>query len=226
METPLLNGTAGNFMATYRPTTLGDIVWPSLDAQELLEDYTDGLIEGHLCLHGDFGTGKTQLAQLVPFALTGEKQVHWDTLLLNCSDTTSKSELIPTIKRFAETLSFCEGGLRFLILDEADRIDPRAQDALKGIIDKYGSVTRFIFTTNHFKKIDGGIKSRCHCMEIGKATSQQWLMRARSIMDAEGVEISDADLLSIIDKGKGSGRDIMQQLERYAARYHRKQRAA
>ena len=226
MMTQTLNGTAGNFRATHKPKTLDDIVLPSATAQELIEDYVDGHIKGNLLLHGPFGTGKTEIAKMVPFALTGDKRVHFDTLLLNCSDTTSKSELIPTVKGFSETLCMCEAGQRFLILDEADRIDPRAQDALKGIIDKNGSVTRFIFTTNHFEKIDGGIKSRCHRMEIGTATSQQWLARARSIMDAEQVLISDADLLSVIDVGEGSGRDIMQQLERFAARYHRKQRAA
>jgi DNA polymerase III delta prime subunit len=212
-----------DFKTRHRPKTLGDIVWPSLDAQDLVEDYTDGLIDGHLCFYGTFGTGKTQVAQLVPFALTGDAQIQHDTLFINCSDTTSKSELIPTIKRFAETLSFCEGGLRFLILDEADRIDPRAQDALKGIIDKYGDIARFIFTTNRFGKLDGGLKSRCHCMEFGLGQSADWMPRARQIMDAEGVEISDADLLAVIDKGKGSGRVVLQHLERSAARYHRKQ---
>jgi DNA polymerase III delta prime subunit len=224
MTKKLLASTAGVFRAAHAVNGLNDLVWPTQGSKQLIEDYVDGFIDGHLLLHGPFGTGKTEMAKRVPFALTGDQQIEADTLFINASDITTKSELLPKIHNFSQTLSFCEAGVRFVILDEADRLDPRAQDALKGIIDRYGHVVRFIFTTNHFDKLDGGIKSRCHCMEIGECSPRQWLPRARAIMAAEHIDISDDDLLALIDMGNGSGRKIMQMLERFVAR-HRRQAA-
>jgi len=217
-----LASTAGAFRAAHAVQTTGFLVWPTQSARDLIDDYIDGLIDGHLLLHGPFGTGKTGIAKMVPFALTGEDQIHADTLFLNASDTTTKAQVIPQIHNFAQVISFCQHDLRFVILDEADRMDARAQDALKGIMDKYGAHVRFLFTTNHHGKLDGGIKSRCHCVEIGECSPHQWLPRARAIVAAEQVLISDADLLDLIKMGDGSGRKIMQMLERFVARYHRK----
>lgn len=221
MTKHLLASTAGVFRAAHAVRGLDDLVWPTQGSKQLIEDYVDGLIDGHLLLHGPFGTGKTEIAHQVPFALTGEDQIHADTLFVNASDTTSKAQVIPHIHSFAQAIGFCEAGLRFVILDEADRLDPRAQDALKGIIDQYGSFVRFIVTTNHFDKLDGGIKSRCHCMEIGECSPHQWLPRARGIMVAENIDISDGDLVDLINMGDGSGRKIMQMLERFVARHRR-----
>lgn len=222
MTNQLLASTAGAFRAAYAVNGLADMVWPTQGIKEIIEDYTDGIIGGHLLMHGPFGTGKTEFAKQIPFALTNDPKVEADTLFINASDKTAKSELLPKIHNFSKTISFCEANVRFLILDEADRLDPRAQDALKGIIDEYGAFVRFMFTTNHFEKIDGGIKSRCHCMEIGEYSPKQWLPRARAILDNENIAISNDDLLDLIGQGDGSGRKIMQTLERYVARHHRK----
>lgn len=212
--------TAGNFRAAYAPHTLQELVWPSPYAKDLIEVYADGLIDGHLLLHGPFGTGKTTICKLIPVALTGDPNISYDTLFVNASDITTKSQLIPKIKNFAETMPFC-GNVRFIVLDEADGLDKAAQDALKGLIDQVGHVVRFLITTNHLHKLDCGIQSRCHVQCIDHCQPMDWLPRAKMIMQQEGVEPSLEDLRDALEVADGDSRKTLQHLERLVAREKR-----
>lgn len=212
--------TAGNFRAVHAPQTLTDFVWPCLSAKELIEDYVDEFIEGHLLLHGPFGTGKTTICNMVPLELTGDPNIKHDTLFVNASNVTTKAKLIPQIRNFSMSMPFC-GNTRFVVLDEADGMDKAAQDALKGLIDQVGHVVRFLITTNHLDKIDGGIQSRCHVQKIDKTQPIEWRPLMKKILRREKIPIGKVKWQQALDVGDGEGRKTMQQLERLVARYRR-----
>lgn len=214
--------TAGNFRAAHAPQTLTDLVWSTPAAKELIEDYKDGLIEGHLLLHGPFGTGKTTICNMVPLALTGNPNIKHDTLFVNASDVTTKAKLIPQIRNFALTMPFnVNEEFRFVLLDEADGMDKTAQDALKGLIDEVGQVVRFLITTNHLNKIDGGIQSRCNVQKIDHCQVDDWELRAKKILKREKIPLRQVKWKQAVANGNGDSRKIMQQLERVVARHRR-----
>jgi DNA polymerase III delta prime subunit len=212
--------TAGNFREAHAPQTLTDLVWSTQTAKDLVQDYVDGLIDGHLLLHGPFGTGKTSICKMVPFAITGDPNIIHDTLFVNASNVTTKAKLIPLIQNFALLMPLV-GSTRFIHLDEADRMDGAAQDALKGLIDDVGDVVRFLITTNHLRKIDGGIQSRCHAQEIDHCQPSDFRPFAKRILLAEKIPLGKVNLTQALDDGAGEGRKTMQQLERLVARYRR-----
>lgn len=212
--------TAGNFHSAHAPQTLTDLAWPTQTAKDLVQDYVDGLIGGHLLLPGPFGTGKTSICKIVPYAMTGDPNIIHDTLFVNASNLTTKAKLIPKIRNFAHTLPMC-GDVRFVILDEADGMDKATQDALKGLMDQVGHVVRFLITTNHLRKIDGGIQSRCHVQEIGHCQPSDFRPLAKSILRAENIPLGKVNLTQALDDGAGEGRKTMQQLERLVARHRR-----
>jgi len=67
----------------------------------------------------------------------------------------------------------------------------------------------FILTTNHFEKVEIGVRSRCYCIPFNAAPAEKWLPLAHRIMADAGLNgISDQQLLAVIQTGKGSARDI------------------
>lgn len=96
---------------------------------------------------------------------------------------------------------------RYYVLDEVDNLNAQAMAVLKSVMNTPGCV--FILTTNHFEKVEVGVRSRCYCIPFNAAPAVKWLPLARRIMADAGLNgISDQQLLAVIKTGKGSARDI------------------
>lgn len=97
----------------------------------------------------------------------------------------------------------------YYVLDEVDNLNSQAMAVLKSVMNTRGCV--FILTTNHFDKVEIGVRSRCrcHCIAFNAAPAEKWLPLAGRIMADAGLHgISDQQLLAVIQTGKGSARDI------------------
>src|SRR5690606_32342224 len=53
-----------------------------------------------------------------------------------------------------------DSDIKFVFLDEFERVSANFQDAFKAFIERYNKNVRFIITTNHIGKISDGLKSR------------------------------------------------------------------
>ena len=71
----------------YAPQNLSEVIYPSIAVQKRIAAYAKGQLEGHVLLWGPNGTGKTTVANLLPYAIGGENALvedkEFDELLSN-----------------------------------------------------------------------------------------------------------------------------------------------
>lgn len=194
----------------WRPKKIEDII-----LLPRIRKYFEGEINGNYIFHGHFGTGKTSLARI----LIGKYSRDTPCLELNSSYFTSIDVLRSEIDDFCKftPMMSSESSIKWVFLDEFDRTSAQFQDAFKAFIEKYKNV-RFILTTNHINKIDGGIKSRipqinfdCLNIEEERFLKQEIFKKIRDvILPSEGVEIKKDDLIQIINKNFPDFRSIIE----------------
>ena len=78
-----------------------------------------------------------------------------------------------------EVLPFCksasiDGKMKYVIIDEACRLTPSAQDAMKVPIEEYHEHTRFIFICNNSEKIIQPLWSRLKPIRFDRITTQNF----------------------------------------------------
>lgn len=179
----------------YRPATLDDYVWVSEELKSRIT-YWISMPEKlpHMILYGPPGTGKTTLAVLIAEAILGENSAY-DLLYIN----TNKSSGVDAIRD--DVTGFCElggfGGLKVVIIDEADGLSIAAQDKLRGVINDFGDYVRFIFTANKIRSISDALKSRERMYEIKALNEDDFINRMVAILEAEKLEV-DADIVAAI----------------------------
>lgn len=201
----------------WRPKTMDDIIL----LPRIKNHFKNGL-EGNYIFYGNFGTGKTSLARILIGLYTKDKPY----LEINSSIETSINVLRSEIDDFCKftPMMESESDYKYVFLDEFDRTSAEFQDAFKAFIEKYSKRgVRFIITTNHINKIDGGIKSRipqinfdCINKSEEKFIKQEIYRRIKNvILPKEGFDIPKNDLVSIITKKFPDFRSIMVDVEIY-----------
>jgi DNA polymerase III delta prime subunit len=116
-----------------------------------------------------------------------------------------------------------ESDIKYVFLDEFERVSPQFQDAFKAFIEKYNNNVRFIITTNHINKITDGIKSRIpqlnfDCLDLSeeKYLKQEIFKRIKNtILKTEKKEIEKGVLVSIINKKFPDFRSILVEVQNY-----------
>ena len=98
------------------------------------------------------------------------------------------------------------------LLDEADRITPTAQDALKGVIENAQGF--FILTCNDLNKVSPWLKSRCQVRTFTPIPDDEVYDRLAFICVQEAADhIVEADLKVIVEKHKGDMRNAIGALQ-------------
>jgi DNA polymerase III delta prime subunit len=198
----------------WRPKTLEDIILlPRIKRQ-----FENG-INQHYIFYGHYGTGKTSLARI----LIGKYTKETPFLELNCSMDTSIDVLREEIQNFCKFTPMFESSsdIKYVFLDEFERVSAQFQDAFKAFIEKYNNNVRFIITTNHINKISDGLKSRiktinfdCIDVEEEKHLKIELYKRIQNtILPKEGREISKDNLVSIISKKFPDFRSILVEVQ-------------
>lgn len=199
----------------YRPRTVDDTILP-----KSLKNTFGQIVKGgelpNMMFTGTAGIGKTTVAKALC------NQLDLDYLVINGSEEGNIDTLRGKIKQFASSVSL-QGGYKVVILDEADYLNPQStQPALRGFIEEFSNNCRFILTCNFKNRIIEPLHSRCSVIEfnIGKKDlpplMAQFMKRAESILDGEGVPYEKPVLAELIMKYCPDWRRVLNELQRYS----------
>ena len=199
----------------YRPTKIEDCVLPK-DIKKMFTDIAKSGDVPNLILNGGAGCGKTTVAK----ALCNELGI--DYLFVNASEDSGIDVLRTRIRNFASTVAL-GGGKKVVILDEADYLNPQStQPALRGFIEEFAVNCRFIMTCNFKSRIIEPLHSRCTVIDFKipakeKPTlAQEFLARAKFVMDAEGIQYDEKVVAQLIVKNFPDFRKVLNLIQRYS----------
>ena len=92
--------------------------------------------------------------------------------------------------------SIAWGDFKVVLLDEADRLSPQAQDSLKGIVEEYSNYARFILTCNNPNMVVPALHSRCQQFHFTKLDQTEFTARAATILLEENIDF-DVETLDL-----------------------------
>ena len=150
----------------FRPSNLDDVIIPDAVKTQFRKFIADGQLPNLLLTSTSPGTGKTTTAK----ALCNELGIK--PLFLNASLNNSIDDIRMTVTQYATTAAVSmfsdevKANHKVVILDEADRLSPAAQDAMKGLIEEVHKNCRFILTANTKSKIIDPLQSRLTGIEF------------------------------------------------------------
>lgn len=195
----------------YRPNSLEELI-----AHEEIIQILHRLIESnklpHLLFHGPPGTGKTSTIIACAKKMFGE---HYSsmTLELNASDDRGIDVVRDQIKEFAGTKKLFSAGVKLVILDEADAMTQEAQSALRRVIEKYTSTTRFCLICNYVNKIMPALQSRCTRFRFAPLQPTQITGRLDHVIASERVNINETGKAAILQLACGDLRRVLNLLQ-------------
>lgn len=198
----------------YRPRKVEECVL-SQDLKKIFQNVLDKGELQNMMFTGTAGTGKTTVAR----ALCNELDL--DYIIINGSEESGIDTLRNKIKQFASSVSL-SGGLKVVILDEADYLNPQStQPALRGFIEEFSANCRFILTCNFKNRIIEPLHSRTSVIEFAmpkkekEALAGQFMQRVQQILAAESINSEPAVIAELIMKYFPDFRRTINELQRY-----------
>ena len=211
-----MNKTDFIWCEKYRPHTVQDTILPK-SLKALFQQFVDQKEIPNLLLCGSAGVGKTTVAK----AMLDEMNA--DYITINGSMNGNIDTLRYDISKFASTVSF-GGGRKYVILDEADYINPNStQPALRNFMEEFSKNCGFILTCNFKNKIIEPLHSRCSVIdfkipkkEMPKLASE-FFNRVTGILKKEDITFKPATIGEIVKLYFPDFRRTLNELQRHAS---------
>jgi replication factor C small subunit len=122
---------------------------------------------------------------------------NYDILHINASRNRGIADVRDKITNFISMIPF--GPFKVVFLDEADRLTPEAQDAMKGVIEEYERTSRFILTCNSPNMLIHPLRSRLQEFHFYSIDQTEFTARAATILVSENVDF-DLETLDLYVK--------------------------
>lgn len=199
------------FTEKFRPKDLNQLIAPPR-IKDLLKR---GLVQ-NLLLYGTQGTGKSSTA----FILANPKDD--TTMYVNASSEGGVRTVREEIPRFCSAMSLMGGKeqLKCIILDEMDGASDEFFKALRGVMEKYAHVARFIATCNFIQKIPEPVQDRFHLVAYDPVNQDEekyligeYMKRASAILKAAKIEYTEEILYKMIKNDFPSFRAVMNKIQ-------------
>lgn len=188
----------------YRPKTLDEVLSQDSVVSEMRAVVNNEAPMQHFLFHSpEPGSGKTTMARVMASEMG--YQLH------EFNASTKKQRGIDFVEDDISPMSRIGQFETIFLLDEADRITPTAQDALKGVIENAQGY--FILTCNDLNKVSPWLKSRCQVRTFKPIPDDLVMERLKHICVQESVEMTEEDLLIIIKKHGGDMRNAIGALQ-------------
>jgi len=201
----------------YRANNIGDCVLPN-ELKTTLNEFVKNKKIPNLILSGGPGVGKTTAAK----AMINEIGATY--MLINASEDGNIDTLRTTIKNFASTVSLEGTGRKYIILDEADYLNPQStQPALRGFMEEFSNNCGFILTCNYKNRLIPPLHSRCSTIDFRILNSEkpqlakEFFVRVQDILNKEKVEFEVKVVAEVLNKYFPDWRRVLNELQRYSA---------
>ena len=199
----------------YRPKTVDDCILPQ-NLKNTFKEFVEQGNVSNVILSGGPGVGKTTIAKAVL------DEIGATYMMINGSEESGIDVLRTKIKNFASTVSL-EGGRKYLILDEADYLNPQStQPALRGFMEEFHKNCGFILTCNYKNRLIEPLHSRCSVIDFSIPKSEKanlamdFMKRVEFIIQSESVEYEKKVLAELIQRHFPDWRRALNELQRYS----------
>jgi len=201
----------------YRPRTIEECVLPEDIAKTFAQMVSSQNIPNML-LSGSSGLGKTTVAR----ALCNE--LNLDYILINGSEDSGIDVIRNRIRQFASTRSLSvSDSHKVVILDEADYLNASStQPALRGFIEEFSEVCRFILTCNFRNRIIDALQSRCTCIDfttnkkVLAKLAMRFHNRMKGILAENEIQFEEKILAGLIMRFAPDWRRVLNECQRYS----------
>lgn len=198
----------------YRPKSIDECILPER-YKKVFNDFLNAREIPNMLLSGGAGMGKTTVAKALC------NQLKCDVMVINASENGNIDTLRTQIRQFASTKSLM-GGLKVVILDEADYLNPNStQPALRNFMEEFSRNCRFILTANFANRIIAPLHSRCTTIEFTYSKKEsallagQFMSRCEQILKTENVNVDRHALAEVIKKYFPDFRKVLNELQRF-----------
>ena len=199
----------------YRPKDVSSCILPK-NLKDTFTEFVESETIPNLILSGGPGVGKTTIAKAMI------EQIGATYMMINGSEESGIDVLRTKIKNFASTVSL-EGGRKYLILDEADYLNPQStQPALRGFMEEFHKNCGFILTCNYKNRLIEPLHSRCSVVEFSipksekQNLSSEFMKRLISILDTEEIKYDKRVVAEVIKTHFPDWRRTLNELQRYS----------
>jgi len=198
----------------YRPKSMDEYVWSNPAMRKKVDEWVAEGALPNLMFTGGAGTGKTSLAYLLLRLLDIPDS---DILYVNASKERKVEDIQSKIGNFVNTWALGPSGIKYVILDESDRISPTAQGFLRAEIEQYHAICRFILTANYRERLIPAIHSRFQEYKFKTLDEDDFLIRGAEVLAGEGVEFTEDDLRAVVKASYPDMRKCIQLLQQYTS---------
>ncbi len=217
----------------YRPLDFKDVVGQDIIVETLKNAVKYNHISHAYLFSGPRGTGKTTIAKIFARAVNCLEPV--DGLACgkckNCNYSFSNECMdiieidaasnngVDEIRELRNKVNILPSELKYkvYIIDEVHMLSIGAFNALLKTIEEPPSHVIFILATTDPEKIPLTIISRCQWYNFKKITNDKIVMRLKTIVDAENINIDDEVLEKIAESSDGCLRDAISLLDKLYA---------
>ena len=199
----------------YRPTNLNEMILTEKN-RKLLQSCIDKKTIPNLTIYSkEAGVGKTTIAKMLSNMFCDEEEILFINGSLNRNIDTIRNDMTDFV--YKPTMS---GNKKVIIIDEADGINPIAQNSLRGFIEEWSNECSFILTCNNVDKIIKPIISRCPKLNLSvtqenkKEIAKQVKDRCVHILRDNLIEFDETAIQEIIISYFPDIRQIINVLQR------------
>lgn len=199
------------FLEKYEPKLLDDVIGQT-NIVKIIRGYIKSGNIPHLMFAGNPGLGKTVLSNVIARELFGENY-RSNMISLNASSDRGIDVIRGKVKDSTKFAPMGQYDFKIIFMDESDFLTEPAQRALRDIVVKNQSVTRFIFACNDLNKMILPLQDRTQVFRFKRLKKEDIYKHLQGIINGEGINISEKNLMLISELADGSMRKAVNALQ-------------
>ncbi len=201
-----------SFDLAHLPRSFADLVIADPLNAAVIKSYIDGPPAKPLLIAGPPGAGKTEAARVIAQSYFATRNIQHHKWELNGASAGKKLEEL--IMAEVNHQMFGNSDKALIVINEIDELDLRlVQPAFREFMDDKRHLIRFVATTNHKNRIMGAMLSRFRVVDLMPPSNLDWVNRAKTILETEGLSPTRNDVVLMLQNFQGSARDLIDLLE-------------